>query len=33
VLEAIIDTVAVIKPQVAFFERFGSQGYRYSNVS
>jgi orotidine-5'-phosphate decarboxylase len=28
VLEAIIDTVAVIKPQVAFFERFGSQGYR-----
>jgi orotidine-5'-phosphate decarboxylase len=28
VLEAVIDTVAVIKPQVAFFERFGSPGYR-----
>jgi len=28
VLEAVLDTVAVIKPQVAFFERFGSQGYR-----
>ncbi|MFZ1062256.1 MAG: orotidine-5'-phosphate decarboxylase [Acidimicrobiales bacterium] len=28
VLEAVIDTVAVIKPQVAYFERFGSQGFR-----
>jgi orotidine-5'-phosphate decarboxylase len=28
VLDAVLDTVAVIKPQVAFFERFGSQGYR-----
>ena len=28
VLEAVIDTAAVIKPQVAFFERFGSEGYR-----
>ena len=28
VLEAILDTVAVIKPQVAFFERFGSEGLR-----
>jgi orotidine-5'-phosphate decarboxylase len=27
VLEAVVDTVAVIKPQVAFFERFGSQGF------
>ena len=28
VLEAVSDTVAVIKPQIAFFERFGSQGFR-----
>jgi orotidine-5'-phosphate decarboxylase len=28
VLEAALDTVAAIKPQVAFFERFGSTGYR-----
>jgi orotidine-5'-phosphate decarboxylase len=28
VLEAVIDVAAVIKPQVAFFERFGSEGYR-----
>lgn len=28
VLEAVLDTAAAIKPQVAFFERFGSQGYR-----
>ncbi len=28
VLEAVMDSVAVIKPQVAFFERFGSQGFR-----
>lgn len=28
VLEAVIGTAAVIKPQVAFFERFGSEGYR-----
>lgn len=28
VLEAVVDTAAAIKPQVAFFERFGSQGYR-----
>lgn len=28
VLEAVTDTVAVIKPQIAFFERFGSQGFR-----
>jgi orotidine-5'-phosphate decarboxylase len=28
VLEAVNDTVAVIKPQVAFFERFGSRGFR-----
>jgi orotidine-5'-phosphate decarboxylase len=28
VLDAVIDTAAAIKPQVAFFERFGSQGYR-----
>ncbi len=28
VLEAVLDTVAVIKPQVAFFERFGSEGVR-----
>ena len=28
VLEAVIDTVGVIKPQIAFFERFGAAGYR-----
>lgn len=28
VLEAVIDTAAVIKPQVAFFERFGAEGFR-----
>lgn len=28
VLEAVTGVVAVIKPQVAFFERFGSEGYR-----
>lgn len=28
VLEAVLDVVAVIKPQVAFFERFGAAGYR-----
>jgi orotidine-5'-phosphate decarboxylase len=28
VLEAVLDTAAAIKPQVAFFERFGSQGIR-----
>jgi orotidine-5'-phosphate decarboxylase len=28
VLEAALDTAAAIKPQVAFFERFGSSGYR-----
>jgi orotidine-5'-phosphate decarboxylase len=28
VLEAVIGVAAVIKPQVAFFERFGSAGYR-----
>jgi orotidine-5'-phosphate decarboxylase len=28
VLEAVIDTAAVIKPQISFFERFGSEGYR-----
>ena len=28
VLEAVLGTAAVIKPQVSFFERFGSQGYR-----
>jgi orotidine-5'-phosphate decarboxylase len=28
VLEAVNETVAVIKPQVAFFERFGAQGFR-----
>ena len=27
-LEAIVGTAAAIKPQVAFFERFGSAGYR-----
>ncbi len=27
-LEAALDVAAAIKPQVAFFERFGSQGYR-----
>jgi orotidine-5'-phosphate decarboxylase len=26
-LEACVDTVAIIKPQVAFFERFGSAGF------
>ena len=28
VLEAVLDTAAAIKPQVAFFERFGASGYR-----
>jgi orotidine-5'-phosphate decarboxylase len=28
VLEAVLDTAAAIKPQVAFFERFGSAGLR-----
>ena len=28
VLDAVADTAAAIKPQVAFFERFGSEGYR-----
>ena len=28
VLEAVSDVVAVIKPQVAYFERFGAAGYR-----
>jgi orotidine-5'-phosphate decarboxylase len=28
VLEAVLDTAAAIKPQVAFFERFGSAGFR-----
>ena len=28
VLEAVLDTAAAIKPQVAFFERFGSEGFR-----
>jgi len=28
VLEAVVDVAAVIKPQVSFFERFGSEGYR-----
>jgi orotidine-5'-phosphate decarboxylase len=28
VLEAVIPVVGVIKPQVAFFERFGSEGFR-----
>ena len=28
VLEAVIDSAAAIKPQVAYFERFGSQGYQ-----
>ncbi|NNN01293.1 MAG: orotidine-5'-phosphate decarboxylase [Acidimicrobiaceae bacterium] len=28
VLEAVIDVAAVIKPQVSYFERFGSEGYR-----
>jgi orotidine-5'-phosphate decarboxylase len=28
VLDAVVGTAAAIKPQVAFFERFGSQGYR-----
>lgn len=28
VLEAAIDVAAVIKPQVAFFERFGAEGFR-----
>ena len=28
VLEAVIDTAAAVKPQVSYFERFGSEGYR-----
>jgi orotidine-5'-phosphate decarboxylase len=28
VLDAVVGTAAAIKPQVAFFERFGSDGYR-----
>lgn len=28
VLEAVLDTAAAIKPQVAYFERFGSRGFR-----
>jgi orotidine-5'-phosphate decarboxylase len=28
VLEAVLDTAAVIKPQISFFERFGADGYR-----
>lgn len=28
VLEAVLDTAAVVKPQVSYFERFGSEGYR-----
>lgn len=28
VLDAVVGTVAAIKPQVAYFERFGSEGYR-----
>jgi len=28
VLEAVLGTAAVIKPQVSFFERFGADGYR-----
>ena len=28
VLDAVLGTAAAIKPQVAFFERFGSEGYR-----
>jgi orotidine-5'-phosphate decarboxylase len=28
VLDAVIDTAVAIKPQVAFFERFGAEGYR-----
>ena len=28
VLEAVIDTAAVVKPQVSYFERFGAEGYR-----
>jgi orotidine-5'-phosphate decarboxylase len=28
VLEAVIGTAAVVKPQVSYFERFGSAGYR-----
>jgi orotidine-5'-phosphate decarboxylase len=27
-LDAVLDVAAAIKPQVAFFERFGAQGYR-----
>src|ERR1700685_1764260 len=27
-LDAVVGTAAAIKPQVAFFERFGSEGYR-----
>lgn len=28
VLDAVLDTAVAIKPQVAFFERFGSEGFR-----
>ena len=28
VLEAVIGTAAAIKPQVSFFERFGSEGFQ-----
>jgi orotidine-5'-phosphate decarboxylase len=28
VLDAVLDVAAAIKPQVAFFERFGAEGYR-----
>jgi orotidine-5'-phosphate decarboxylase len=28
VLDAVVDVAAAIKPQVAFFERFGAEGYR-----
>lgn len=28
VLEAVVDTAAVVKPQVSYFERFGAEGYR-----
>lgn len=28
VLEAVLDTAVAIKPQVAFFERFGAEGFR-----
>ena len=30
-LEASVGSAAAIKPQVAYFERFGSAGYRSSN--